>query len=90
MRVSHQVIDQHVIGTGAAASIEKRIVAALNVLHLDIDKQIEVFFCKTFSRLGHNLLNCLDVTHDASNHKSCQLLDSDLSCFKVSDQHALV
>jgi len=60
------------------------------VLDLDIDKQIEVFFRQAFSRLGHNLLNCLDVPHDASNHKGCQLFDSDLSSFEVSDEHAFV
>ena len=55
-----------------------------------IDEEIEIFFSKASSCLLNDLLNCLYVAHDASNHQGCQFLDTDFTGLEVSNQHSLV
>ena len=42
-------------------------------INLDIDEKIEIFFAQSSSRFHYDLLNCLNVAHDASYHQSCHV-----------------
>ena len=59
-------------------------------LDLHVDEQNEVLLGEPLSGLCHDLLHSLDVAHDARDHQRRQLLDSNLSCLEVSDEHSLV
>ena len=58
--------------------------------NFNIYEEIEIFFGKASSSLLNDLLDCLNVAHDASNHQGCQFLDADFTSLKVSNQHSLV
>ena len=55
-----------------------------------VDEEIKVLFRKASSSLLNDLLDCLNVAHDAGNHQGCQFLDTDFTSLEVSDQHSLV
>ena len=80
-----EVVHKDEVRVARVARVEQSVVAAHLSGHLDVDELMELLRREQLPGFLEQLLHRVHVAHDASNHETRQLVDSDLACLLVLD-----